>query len=196
GASTRAPGGPGRGGRPPIDAPGLWGDGASAVAATSPPIAGAAPELAPVLAAVLPFFAAQSVHVTSVVALGWLPSRANACGDGAAPRDVALFRIDAGDATAPKISTPVTIPPPDDDPGGRWQHTLDGLARAEAELPDHSPGDRLLLLPARALGELLGSHPLNLGFRAVAFLSPAAADLQVDGDVWRLQRALFDLGLV
>src|SRR5262245_49670755 len=104
--------------RQTIDAPRRSGDGDSAVAATSPPIAGAAPELAPVLAAVLPFFAAQSVHVTSVVALGWLPSRANACGDGAAPRDVALFRIDAGDATAPKISTPVTIPPPDDDPGG------------------------------------------------------------------------------
>src|SRR5262245_12280684 len=170
-----------------------------------------AQRLASDLEAVLRPFLAQSVRVASVVTLGWHPSSTAARDD---PKrgpvvirdDAMLCRVTADGDGGPAIAASVPIPPAGDGAGGGRTHTLGSLARHARELSNGARGDHLLLLPGRILEDMIGPLTDRFAFRGVVILSRDRFDRRragqgrdgplPDGDVWRLQRRLFDRGLV
>jgi glycosyltransferase involved in cell wall biosynthesis len=140
-------------------------------------------ELAPGLVAVLHPFLEQSVRVTSIVAVG-PPS--------AASHEAVLCRLAADGDAGPAIAARTPVAPP----GGGGRHTLESLARHARELSNGASGDHLLVLSGRTLAEMMAPLTGDLGFRAVAILSGHDEAQPADAGVWKLQRALFDRGLV
>ena len=74
--------------------------------------------------------------------------------------------------------------------------TLDGLAMAARRVTDAAFGTDLLLLPAGRLLEMMTPLANRFAFRAVAAFWPQTPGDHGDDDAWKLQRSLFDRGLV
>ena len=78
----------------------------------------------------------------------------------------------------------------------RRVHTLDSLARQARELIGNATSEVVLLSPAHILSEMIVQLGDDFCFRAVAILLSQNSTEATDGTVWKLQRILFDLGLV
>jgi len=81
------------------------------------------------------------------------------------------------------------------------ESTLDRLARQARERSSHISGYDLLVLPAGALREMMTPPDRDFGFRAVAvLLTDISGEPDIPGGLdpgdWRLQRSLFDRGLI
>jgi hypothetical protein len=146
----------------------------------------------PQLNSVLLSFVDQSAAPGSIVAVGcetfWAEGD-DSC-ENAASGEAVLLRLSACGDGSLAITDRVPVPPP----GGRSQsgYTLGHLARMSRELSADAPGDPLLLIPSRILEKMMVPPDGDFGFRAVVTLPPR--DFNRSG--WKLQRALFDHGLV
>ena len=74
--------------------------------------------------------------------------------------------------------------------------TLDGLALVARTLADTQSGIDLLVLPAESLLEIMTPRADDFAFRAVVVLWPQVLGDRNDGHAGKLQRSLFDRGLV
>ncbi|HXJ79106.1 MAG TPA: glycosyltransferase 61 family protein [Candidatus Methylomirabilis sp.] len=149
-----------------------------------------------ILGALIRPFRAQSVRVTSILAVGasgaW-PEHGEHGTDTAAiagADDTVLFRL-AADADEATIVARVPIPSM-----GSVPHTLESVAREARARSDGAAGDPLIVVSARRLEEMIVLPSEGFDFRAVAVLSSRSSDSLADGRIWRLQRQLFDHGLV
>ncbi|MGB6535139.1 MAG: alpha-1,2-fucosyltransferase [Xanthobacteraceae bacterium] len=152
--------------------------------------------LAPELEAVLRPFLDQSAAPASIVAVGCHPMRPG--GDDTAVRTtghadnneaVLLGLAVAGDGRL--VATERTPMPAAKRPG-RPDRALEGLARQAGELTSGAPDNHLLILAGDVLEQMIARSTGDLGFRAVVVLP--SLDFGQRG--WKLQRALFDSGLV
>lgn len=151
--------------------------------------------LAPDLEAVLRPFLDQSALPGAIVAVGcdWLWR------DGGDHRGPASRPAGENEATFLPLTAvgnrslatvePTVMPPAKR--GAEPKYTLDCLAR-ESELANGAAGERLLLLPCTLLEKMMVPPDGDLGFRAVVTLPSQG----LGRGRWKLQRALFDHGLV
>ena len=149
-------------------------------------------KLAPHLEAVMLPFLDQLAAPSSILAVGcetfW--AEGGAPREGAASSEAVLLRLSPTGDRSLAIVAGVRIPLPNG--VRRTGHTLEHLARQSQELADGGAGDHLLLLPSGMLEEMMVPPGGDFGFRAVVTLPPR--DFNRSG--WKLQRALFDHGLV
>lgn len=164
-------------------------DNVSAGAATAPAFDAATQRLDPDILSLLQLYLDQSSPIRSIVAVGChaFPGES---GSGAVLLRTEVDR--GGLAVAPRFP----IQPLGRAPDGVPAHTLDSLGRRARELCGGSAGDDLLLLPAQNLDAMMTPLADEFGFRAVTVLLPEAPAQLRDGDDWKLQRSLFDRGLV
>jgi hypothetical protein len=178
------------------------GDCNPAAAARSPNIDTPVRKLAPHLEAVQRPFLDQSVSITSILAVGchrlWAEDGDHGEGVGEVPadNDAMLLRLAADGDIGLAIVARIPISPSPDGLGGRRPHTLDSLARKAGELSNGDAGDRLILLPSRVLERLIVPLADAIDFRAVVILPSQESGQPGDAAAWKLQRALFDRGLV
>ncbi len=160
--------------------------------------------LAPDLEAVLRPFLEQSAPPASILAIGcpWLwtendkrenDERNEGVGRSTARNGALLLRLVADKDAGLVVVARTPIPPARD--GGR-KDTLDCLARNVRELANGTSGDDLILLPWRVLEQMIAPLPDDFGFRAVVALPSQEPGQPGDWNAWRLQRTLFDYGLV
>jgi hypothetical protein len=172
------------------------------VAAGSPTFDTAVQYLDLDLEAILRPFRDQSVQVASIVAIGCHQIRADFGEHGedvariAAGNDVILLRLVVDTDSGLTIVVRLPMSPGEAGPGGGRIHTLDSLARQARELSNGGSGEHLILLPSRMLDEMIVPLATNFGFRAVVALSSQEAVQPNNGNAWKLQRTLFDHGLV
>ncbi len=156
-------------------------------------------KLAPDLEAVLRPFLEQSAPPKSILAIGchtlWAENdeRSEVVARIAIRNDAVLLRLVADKDSGLAIVRHTPIPPFGD--GGRI-HTLDGLARQVREFSNGSSGDHLILLPTSVLEQMMVSLGDDFGFQAVVALPSQESGQPGDRNAWKLQRTLFDYGLV
>jgi hypothetical protein len=152
--------------------------------------------------AVLPPFLDQSAPVTSIVAIGccWLGAGDADRGEDPAqiaPSNSATLLLFVPDSNAVLTSvTHIPIPPFGNCSAERWTRTLHCLAQQARELSNGASGDRLIMLPVHILDEMIALHADDFRFRAVVAVSTRESGQPDDESVWKLQRALFDRGLI
>jgi hypothetical protein len=153
----------------------------------------------PVSSAVLQPFNDQSIQVESIVAVGcppWLTFNKDIA-DGpsvSAHEDAVLLRLGADRDGDTRIVARIPMRPSSAGYVGRGTHTLEGIARQACELLSNTAGEVLFLSPAQVLSEMIVRHVDDFSFRAVVILlSQNSSEAR---NVWKLQRILFDLGLV
>ena len=153
----------------------------------------------PVSSAVLQPFRDQSILIDAIVAVGcpsWLTFDKDIA-DGssvAAHEEAVLLRLGADQDGDTRIVARIPMGPLSAGDVGSRAHTLEGIARQACELLSNAPGEVLFFSPAHVLSEMIARIVDNFSFRAVMILLP-----QNSGEtrnVWKLQRSLFDLGLV
>jgi glycosyltransferase involved in cell wall biosynthesis/capsular polysaccharide biosynthesis protein len=148
--------------------------------ATSPALNAPAKNLDPGLISLLQLFLDQASPIRSIVALG-CPTLRDDNRD-----EPVLFRVVADRGG---ISAVHSLPPSGRGSDGLQKYTHESLGRQAHELCGEFAGDDLLLLPEQLLDAMMTRLDHDFGFRAVAVLS-------ANGNGWRLQRSLFDRGLV
>jgi hypothetical protein len=149
------------------------------------------------LEVVLRTFLKQSVTITSIVAIGcqrmYTGTGEHHQGTG---NEAVLLRL-TEEKGGLAIASRVPIKASADRPVGERIYTLAGLARKASELSEGTSGDYLIILPDHALEEMVSAiGDDDLGFRAVVTLSPRQPGQLSNENAWRLQRCLFDRGLV
>ncbi len=158
--------------------------------------------LAPDLEAVLRPFLEQSSPPTSILAIGchWLWAEGDKRGEDvaqiAARNDAMLLRLVADKDTGLAIVARTPIPPSGDGPGGGRMHTLESLARQMREPSSDASGDHLILLPSHVLEKMVVPFAGDFSFRAVVTLPSQESGQPGDRNAWKLQRTLFDYGLI
>lgn len=160
-------------------------------------IADAAQKLASKCKAVLRPYRKQSVTVTSIIAVGDVRLRADdsaSAGDeiSAGTNDEAVLTLLSSD-TGGGFARVDRVKLPSAQSGIDTFGTLKRLAR---QLSIAGPSGQLLLLSAQMLERMITPLPEDFGFRAVAILSPRRRGGDGNPSVWRLQRILFDFGLI
>jgi len=140
------------------------------------------------LTSLLQLFLGQLSAVRSIIAidLPWLSQSGE---------DAVLFRV-TGDGTGISATPAVGLSPAAEASNGLWKHTLESLSQQADQLCGDSAGDDLLLLPEPTLNEFIALHDVDLSFRAIAVFSSTLAAQSPNENGWRLQRKLFDRGLV
>ena len=152
----------------------------------------------PVWSALLQPFHDQSIQVESVVAVGctpWLTFDKDIA-DGswvAADEEAVLLRLGADQHGDTRIVERLPMRPSSAGYMGRATHTLESIRQSFEPIGDPA-GEVLLLLPAHVLSEMIVRLVGNFSFRAVVILLPQNSSEA--RNVWKLQRSLFDLGLV
>jgi hypothetical protein len=148
------------------------------------------------LEAALRPFLDQQVALGAIIAVGceWLWTGDHGNRDAGAPHpsqnETTFLRLAARRDRSFAILEQIPMTPPTQ--AGDAGDALAGLARRARELAAGAPGDPLLLLSADALDKMMVPSCGDFGFRAVAILpSPDFA-----GSGWKLQRSLFDHGLI
>jgi glycosyltransferase involved in cell wall biosynthesis len=146
-------------------------------------------------------FLDQSVSIRSIVAFGFEGPFGNA-GDvfpaslrAMAGKGTAMLRPVA-EINGPAVGTWEASPLSAYNPDTEHAPTLDGLAMAARRVTDAISGTDLLLLPAGRLLEMMTPLANRFAFRAVAAFWPQTPGDRGDDDAWKLQRSLFDRGLV
>ena len=159
-------------------------------------------KLSPALAAVLRPFLDQSASVTSIIAVGCnhiFAEHSEAC-DGAvslaAGDEAVLLRLVADRHTGLTITVrePITISQ-GASPKGSLQ-ALGDLFRQVHRLSDWTSDDHLIVLPDLMLGTLMPPLDEDFPFRAVVALRARDLVHSTEDLDFKLQRALFDRGLV
>ena len=148
--------------------------------ATSPALDAAAKNLDPDVISLLQPFLDQSAPIRSIVALGCSALRGENCDEAV------LLRVGAGSS---EISAPHSLPCSGRGSAGFQRYTYESLARQAHEFCGDLPGHDLLLLPEPLLDAMMTPFAHDFDFRAVVVLIP-------NGNGWRIQRRLFDVGLV
>ena len=153
----------------------------------------------PVLSVVLQPFHDQSIQVGSVVAVdcpSWLIfdkyiRDGSSIADG---EEAVLLRLAADEDGNSKIVARMSMRPSSAGYVGKRAYKLEGIARQACELLSNIPGEVLFLSSAHVLSEMILRLDDNFSFRAVVILlSQNSSEAK---NVWKLQRTLFDLGLV
>ena len=137
------------------------------------------------LASLLQLFVGQLTAVRSIIAIEQPSSFGQSDGEGA------LCKLNA-DRTAISEVAKLALPPAVG-PDGMRKHSLESLSEQARQLCCGSDGDDLLVLQERTLETMMAVDG-DIGFRAIAVLPSRAASNRNHG--WRLQRALFDRGLI
>jgi len=137
------------------------------------------------LASLLQLFVGQLTAVRSIIAIEQPSSFGQSDGEGA------LCKLNA-DRTAISEVARLALPPAVG-PDGMRKHSLESLSEQARQLCCGSDGDDLLVLQERTLETMMAVDG-DIGFRAIAVLPSRAASNRNHG--WRLQRALFDRGLI
>jgi hypothetical protein len=177
------------------------GDGNPATTTTLPTIGALAQRLPADLEVVLRPFLDHLVPVSSIVAIGchqlWAENGGHS--EDAAPvagNEAVWLRLVADTDAGRAIVARIPIPPPKNGPGGSRIDALDSLAQRAREFCNGNSCDHLIVLPASMLEEMIIPSSDDFAFRAVVTLSPQDSSQLGDGNVWKLQRTLFDRGLV
>ena len=153
----------------------------------------------PIAAAMLRPFHDQSIEVGSIVAVGcppWLTVDKGVAGGSsiAAHDETVLLRLRADRGGDARIVERVLMQPSSASHVGEQAHTPEGIARQARALLGDSAGEMVLLSPAHVLSNMIVRGVENVGFRAIVILvSQSSSEAR---SVWKLQRILFDLGLV
>jgi hypothetical protein len=173
-----------------------------AATATSPIIDAPAQRLPPDFAAVLRPFLNQSVPVTSIIAIGcyqlWAENGGHSEGTAsvATGEEAVWLGLVADTDAGLAIVARTPIPPPKNGRSGSRTDNVDRLAQQARELCNGASCNHLIVLPARVLDEMIVPGTHDFAFRAVVILSSQDSSQLTDGNVWKLQRTLFDRGLV
>jgi hypothetical protein len=150
----------------------------------------------PELQAFLRPFLDQEAAVRSLVVVGGDWSSEKNGGNGARwPFDAnsAVFHRCSNSADGSlTIDQGVTLHPPDPRGRGKAGQNLSVLARQVEELVGNAGGIDLLVIPAGLLAKMIVPLGQDFGFHAVVTLPPS----DFDRSGWKLQRALFDHGLI
>ena len=148
-------------------------------------------------------FVDQSASIRSIVAIGIAQpfpaarhGRSGFAFDPAEARAPSCFGRRRREALLPGFDAWDAIPLAASRPDADRLPTLDRLAAEARALTGGASGDDLLLLPADVLREAMTPVTDGFGFRAVAVLLPQSPESGGDADAWKLQRDLFDRGLV
>jgi hypothetical protein len=158
--------------------------------------------LNPDLEALLRPFLDQSMPLTWVVAIGVgrLLEENGEDFDGAARvpacNDAVLLQLVTDRDAGLAIIARKPIPPRRGGPTGGSIDTLNGLARRARDLLNAASGNLLILLPERLLNEMIGPFEADFGFRGIVTLPSQGNDQPDGGKAWKVQRTLFDRGLV
>jgi glycosyltransferase involved in cell wall biosynthesis/capsular polysaccharide biosynthesis protein len=142
-------------------------------------------------------FRQQSVTIRSIVAVACHEALGINAKDFASPaplgvaQQVLLLRLVADEDRCPVM--PAFAGNGHD---GERAATLDYLARKSGELCGRIAGDDLLVLPAPLLHEMMTPLSSSFSFRALVALLPQGSGQFRESDAWKLQRSLFDRGLV
>ena len=149
--------------------------------------------------AVLQPFHDQSIQVESIVAVGcppWLTFDEDTA-DGSlvdAQEEAVLLRLGAGRDGNTRIVTRIPIRASSVGYAGRQEQTLEGIAQQACAPPSNTMREMLFLSPAHVLSGVIARLVNNFSFGAVVILlSQNSSEVR---NVWKLQRVLFDLGLV
>ena len=151
------------------------------------------------LEAVLRPFLDQSARVKTVVVIGchWLCTENGREVERAEPvadrNDAVLIQL-GGDGGA-NLAIVACIPA-GATRGARPVHTFDSLARQLLELTKKPFGDHLIILPDYLLEELILPVSDDFGLHKIVSLSMRNSSQLSDANAWKLQRTLFDRGLV
>jgi glycosyltransferase involved in cell wall biosynthesis len=140
------------------------------------------------IVALLQLFQNQSWPIRSIILVG--------CSSlfGENGNEAALLELDCDSHGVRKTGTRFPVPPSYDE--GARAHSLEGVARRARDFCGECAGEDLLLIPADILESIMPPSVDSLGFTAVAALAPPASTKLRNGKAWRLQRTLFDHGLV
>ena len=152
------------------------------------------------LAAVLRPFLDQSTLVTSIIAIG-CHGRESCSTNESAPQiddrcDTVLLQLvsDGDDGLAIGGCEPIQASEGGSD--GEQVYTLESVSRKTRELLNDASGESVLLLPTQVLEKMVVPLGSDFGFRAVVAVASRRSGELDNENRWRLQRALFDNGLV
>ncbi len=153
----------------------------------------------PIAAAMLRPFHDQSIEVGSMVAVGcppWLTLNKGIAGGSStvAHDETVLLRLRADRGGDARIVERVPMQPSSASHVGEPAHTPGRIAKQARDLLGDSAGEMVLLSPAHVLSNMIVRGVENIGFCAIVILasqSPGEAR-----SIWKLQRTLFDSGLV
>jgi len=172
-------------------------------AARSPIVDPPLPKLSANLEAILRPFLNQSVPVTSIVIIGrhqlWAQNGESRNGGQsfAVDDEAVLLRLVSTEDTNLGIAARVPIAASQNTRAGRdGCNRSASLARDLRELSRGLSDNLLIIAPDRMLDEMITTLADNFDFRAVVSLSSKEAGHSGDGNAWKLQRALFDRGLI
>ncbi len=157
--------------------------------------------LRPEVVAGLQPFRDHSIPLRSIIAIGYQPGLADekAVADAsptAAADEAVLLRLGADVDADTAIVARTPLRPVAAGSDDRLVHTLESLAGQARELISDATSEVVLISPAHNLSEMLVQLVDDFCFRAVAILLSQDLSEAMDGTIWKLQRILFDLGLV